>query len=108
MADRPRLKTPFDPPESNSTSPAGLPIPPEKRAARGMRFGTKSLFGITFLVAFAAAGYGGVTQGGDSHGFYVIFAIMVPCFALGIASIFHYLNRWRKRKPEPTEQSPWE
>lgn len=105
MADRPRLKTPFD--EDPPDPAAGPTTPPAARRGRRWRFGLGAIFGAMFLVAFAAAGFGAVMKGGRQHPYYVVFAMLAPFLALGFAALAQGLRRRVKR--DPTEsRDPWD
>lgn len=92
MADRPRLKTPFDPPAPKPESPAPAHAPPRERPGR-FRFGTRAFFGFSFLVAFACAGYGGMTASTDAKAYWVVFSLVAPLAAVMIAWAAHKLSK---------------
>ena len=107
MADRPRLRTPFDEPPVTEAPAPETPAPPTPPKGR-LRFDIGALFGMTFILAFAAAAYRGMMREGDGHAFYVVFALVVPFFALAIASILHRLKRPRSPRTTKSEDGPWD
>lgn len=114
MADRPRLKTPFDtptPPERAAAAREAESAPAQPR--RRFRFSTRTFFGLTFVLGFATAGFNAVSASGGKKVYYVFFSLAAPIVALVIAATVHQLLR-RLNKPKPAddrgpfEDSPFE
>ncbi|WP_146564586.1 hypothetical protein [Posidoniimonas corsicana] len=78
-----------------------------RRGGRAPAFTTRGFFALTFLLAAAAAGYGGMAKQGESHAFYVTMTLMTPLVVLVAAAAARQLAK-RRRRPPPTDASPFD
>ncbi|TWT78062.1 hypothetical protein Pla123a_08510 [Posidoniimonas polymericola] len=111
MADRPRLKTPFDTPAkpprpvAEAADPATPALPGPRRSR--FRFTTRTFFALTFVLGFAAAGFNAVSAAGERKAYYVFFSLMAPVVAVIIAGAAHRLMR-RFRQPPTDGRGPFD